>query len=688
MPPGDVPPQIIFRYPIVNADGKILVPACLWRERKTDPYTPWAPSDGSHYQEINAPASRTKVMRVYFDPSLVGGNPIVTSADPELPPLSPRIEIGQSLNRTFQTRHPLVGGRSGNGIVRNQFEEGNDPDNAGLVTSTATLVDITDPELTTLGFTRGVQGAVDGYAAYGGELKSRTVGDERVFGRVLVKSSMPGVFDLPKLWFIVGEELQSTKTHLVLEKVISGTHRIYRINRKITVAGATGFMLGVQPQTSGVQFTVCGAQFAIQRNGPIGWVGRRDFSTEAEQLLPKPLMGGDLWAVQGREPDFYWENVLAFDDPGMSFVGTISFPRTAAQRPYVVSGDRRGGVPLDASRIADGSTADLRMFCGARNYSYPYQQLVRCHVAPATVTGSPLILPHWDSFGNRSALAMWDEKMRAIGLDPTFLGTVPSSGNLDDPDDDTGPPGECREGRGWAELVNISTTRPNRPMPLPPGGEAIYWGNGKAHKEGYNAQLFPAADYPPGTVSFNGQVYDFGRYLKRFAPHVIPVPTHAPCFFGFNEASYFPEADIRSNIAAAVPIYCDSVLAVDDRIEIGIGMGRPGFSRYAFDLRRRWSVAIEALIEAVTRYNHPTVRIVPLWVHMDPYADYAVRSVPAADTASSVPWRRASFEDFPLGTARHPRGTPLSQMMEVATAWVANTIQAARSARSERPTTP
>lgn len=658
---------------IVERDrGVVRVPSFFKRSLESGTFgSAIAPLDGSLYTEAVV-ANDGNIKRIYLDLDAAdaGTNPVlvVSGSTKPLNGSWKKPEIGRYRNGVFQSVHEWVGGTQARGIVRNQFREGNDPDNCSRRTSAATVVDIADADLLALGCTRGLQGVVDGFAAIGADLQTRTVGGEYLHAVIYIKTTIANTFDRPSFWLLIDDEL-GTRVDLTLLKVISTTVRAYLINTQVASAGATGFMIGVAPAVSpsGAQFTVGLGQFAIQRNGPVGWIRYDDYPSAPEQLLPVPLMASDVYLIEGREAVLVTDAMVQAPDPGIEYTMSLAFPTPERESvPYCLEG--RGVHRIDDTRFADGAVADFRVFCTNRGRSLVYEQPVTFHKVPGTGVSKTIdMLGIGDSIMNRELLEITKEIVEETGATCNNLGTINTSSSST-PSATGGPLGEAREGRGWGELVNRSISREGRPVPLVPGDEATYMALPKTDsvllnsKVGYNPFLFPEASYP-SLPAINGQVFNFGAYLTRFTPN-IAVPTHVPAMLGFNEASYFSRTLIRDNIAEAIEIFCDSVLAADSDIKIGLGMSRPAVSTYEHDLRTKWDIAIDAIIRAQTKYGHPNVKVIPVWAHMQQTASYSLNASPAADTANGVPWRRAEYQD-----ARHPPGVPRRQYGQAIAAW-------------------
>ncbi|PJI56001.1 hypothetical protein CTI14_00255 [Methylobacterium radiotolerans] len=140
---------------------------------------------------------------------------------------------------------------------------------------------------------------------------------------------------------------------------------------------------------------------------------------------------------------------------------------------------------------------------------------LRFWVSPSSgLTGSPKILLIGDSLTNRRIGAFLNAKLMAMGLTPTFLGTMPSAGLTDtDWGNATGGPlGEGREGWQFADFIYQNT----RFDPIGQAGQttvAQYSAMTKGGMNGKNPFVIPSG---AGANVYNGYKFDFPTYLSRF----------------------------------------------------------------------------------------------------------------------------------------------------------------------------
>lgn len=174
---------------------------------------------------------------------------------------------------------------------------------------------------------------------------------------------------------------------------------------------------------------------------------------------------------------------------------------------------------------------------------YRYETPITVHVAPSTSAATPKILLIGDSLTNRQIGAFLSPKLTAIGMTPTFVGTMNGIGA--DGGDTTGPLGEGREGWMWGDYTYQQTRFPAVAI----GGEATYLAASKATKLGQNP--FIVAGTGPG--SFNGYKFDFGQYLSRFS---ITTPDYVLIALGRNDITWVGSgavAQITAALGAIIP---------------------------------------------------------------------------------------------------------------------------------------
>jgi hypothetical protein len=679
---GEPKSQVLFRDNAVNADGKILVPELVFREKESGQYVLAQPYDGAGYwTEVDASMTDGIARRLYFDPRLfrAGTNPIVLGTGSSLP-LSPswqRIELGQVLNGNVKSSLPFVGGPDGLGVAANQFLEGNDPDHCSAISAGGVIVDVVDATLNALNITRGVQGSLL-YSAYGLET-DRAQGDEFIGAKFYVLADNDDAsFD-----FFSGDGGagawnyryggQQSGYRAKLEKIHHARLRSYVLFTQQKDYDVNRWMIGVRRDTTDTsKYTVCGEQFAIRRHGAIGWIGRTDHMGYRSGgmyrgTLPVPLMSRDLYLVDGREQSIFLPNIIPLPETYPRLMADLSFAESAGATgtAYELTDNYR--FRLDTTRIADGTTADLLMTLDRQARDWQFHMPINVHkVAGSGLGKSPKVLVIGDSIPNRSLLKMVDDRLTVMGVTTTWVGSIRTSTVDGDPADASGPFGECRESRGLGGLLNMtSSCTPS--APLVPGQEAAYIAADKLTKVSINPWVRPenvGVDDP--SIVQNGQVFDFGYGIDRLSamssvvmPDIVIIP------LGTNDRTDDTNATIVTNFTFAVPRICDSILLAKPKMRIVFTIpGCWGESRMSSEARQTWYRAIVTMIALVNGYGSSRVTLLASWAHMSPFADYAKAASPAVDPLTGYRWV-ATIDP------RHPLGGTLIQLADSFAACIA-----------------
>jgi hypothetical protein len=636
--------RISFKSSLVPEGDKLLVPPFFHHSKKyADGFTSYQATDG-YFWELDISTSSGTEIRHIFDrvAALAGSTPVksvVGAAYPRHPTDEIDVLFATSVARTVQTQHEIRGKHNG-GISRNMFMRGDDPDRAWLLNANATLTDITDSNLTALGFSRGVTGT----EAYSGEmLPPDTPLKGYFFGRVFVQASVDNVFQTPRFYVLGSDGAILGNVAMTLEKKFSVRAAMYFVFGQYEyTTRPSKINIGVAQSTQ--QVKVCGAQFYIGSNYGT-WVARDDFPLSSDA---DPLYGPTHFSVTGRPMPFFVPSIMADRDNAEKARLTIfREAATNADTPYVVSSP--GTIELDYDRLGDEFTMISQ---GAREHTgRRYSRTVKNLRAPATVATSPNIMCLGDSITNNGLQDKLSAKLTDIGMTPTFRGTLLNSGLA----------GEGRSSWRFKDYYYGSTTYPA----IAPGSEAAYLARASNSQTdvnsrwGFNPFVRPATGGDNPAHVFNGMTFDFSYFLTRFS---LPPLDYVPINIGTNEIEFDTSPDALAQIKLGLEIVVPSILASS-------GTVRPVFwftnlpRGWAAD--RRWRDKQNPAIRTILRYfedlGSSRVDIVSTWGHMSQDAGW-----PTA-TEFSDEWMTAAQ----ITDSRHPANFGRHQAAETLTACVA-----------------
>lgn len=633
--------RITPRFPLVVDGDKLLIPA-FYHYRRSTSFTLYAPSDGSLYWEFDLSTSASSEVRFYFDriAADAGGVPVkaVTGTSyPTFPDGELTVLIATSLNRVVKTDHP-ISGRVAGGVLPNLFARGNDPDRAALFAGDTVLTDVTNVALTALGITRGVTGAD---AFYGAKLADDTPAEGFFFARLYIEASVADTFQSPRLYFLDDAGATLSSSSLILEKKLSATAALYIIMGRYSLAKRPAFFnVGTSQTTS--QVKIAGAQVYI---GPsfYGWIPRGSYPLAREGDI---LYGPRHFSVAGRELPFFIEGLVAEREEGDQFRLAVSKEAAnAAALPYVITG--REMLTLDYAKATGAVTLSVEGEPG--NRSRRFQRIVEIKRATGPVAGTATVLAIGDSITNRFFLDKLDAKLAAIGVTPTFIGTI----------DNAGENGEGRESWEWSDFIYAETQF----APVAPGDEAIYLarshdGDTQLSTDRWNFNPFiKAAAAGPGV--YNGYTFDLDFYLDRFS---LADPDYLLINLGTNDINQADPAAALLQIQQGLEVIIPNIRASRPAARIGIGLPNvPRSNRSDGKWRDEQVPAIKLILDYVDGLADANIDVLSYWAHMSANVGWSTAAV-----SSEAGQTLATISDD-----LHPQDINRHFMAEVAAQWIA-----------------
>lgn len=620
--------RLLFRAPMIVEGTTLLIPPFYrWFPNASTSLVFMQPADGSGYWALDISTSTTEERRHYFDlpAALAGSTPVKTAigtATPRFPSGQFHI-LARSMNGRVisPTGYRIVGGGNA-GVAANEFAYslGTDPDRAPYLFTGTTLTDITEPLLTAKGFSRGFV----------------STGSNRPYAGAALINARPGYYFAARAWYLstVDDTFATARVYLrkgtnvvsggtfngAVETQLSARVRSYTVFGRLPETGdmPDNFIIGME-NAAGSQTKVCGIQFATSAD-PASWIARGDYigatspagiagatvpAVLAEVTPAALVMGSDIWLTSGRPADLFLSNLFPERTNGLAVTGTLSSVNASGLPLAPTFTDH---LPLDPAKLGGTARLDVRHRAGLIDRRYG--RTINVHVAPASFTGSPKVLIVGTSLSNRGAAAWLKARMVAMGLTPTFIGTIPGKGT--DDGDLTGELGECREGARISEHIYETTGR----APFALGTEATYLGKSKADKMLDMPFVRPATGGDDPAKVYNGHIYDLAFFLSRFSfatPDIIIIELFRN---DFAQASSVAQALawVQNGLAVMIP----QSRAAAPAAHIGILLH--GLPR-ATTGDAEWLKAMAAFGEAnrfVTAAADPNLHVIPLWEHMNP----------------------------------------------------------------------
>lgn len=509
----------------------------------------------------------------------------------------------------------------------NMFPYGLDPTGVSRLNGATSIVDITDSNLTALGFTKGV-GGNNGTPFYGMDAPYKQ-GSYKAFGRVFVQSDQDDSFGSLRM-YVFYTDGTSQAIMLNQEKRLSARAASYYGKLTVTSTKTVSyFWIGILNGATGRDMRLCGAQMYV---GPLQCdaIDLSDYPAPLQDPLialaaavgqfgdvtPDFSVPSKLWLATGRKLPFYPQNALSTRTEADSIMAHLSsIKASAASLPYLRTG--RQMIEIDPDRI--GSTIDFTVRRIQGSASTRYLATMAASIA-TSVAGSPKILMIGDSLFNRKIVAYLNAKLNALGLTPSFVGTINAVGATAAEGanaDTTGPLAEAREGREFADFVYDNT---DDLSPIAVGDEAAYLAMSKAGKAAKNPFIRAAVDSDPADRVFNGYIFDMAFYLARFS---LATPDFVIIGLGTNDISQQTSTEALRQVQIGLDTMVKQTRAALPNAKIGLVQHMIGRST----TDTRWAMhhkIIREHIKFVATLADPKVALLPCYLHQSMDAGWSL----------------------------------------------------------------
>lgn len=500
--------QLYFLRPIVIQGNMAKIPAFYYRSR----FRTWTliePTDGSYFEvPFNTNNSGE---RLYFsERAWANGQPFLLRSTGSTGPLAPDFRAPLILLAIYgvpQSDYPLAGAVPG-GTARNAFGYGKaGVDQTPNLLSNTSFVNVTDPALTALGFTRGLKNTVNGRPYGGGWFKELIKPGRRIFARFYVQTDAEDAFTRQGRLYVFPPESGSSLATLgmTMEKRLSPTAAIYSgYFLTDSFAGGDRFLMGLEGQSvASFSAVVTGIQIS-EEPGAAGWIDPDDYPVP--EMAEDLVYGSVIYGVVGRPLAFYPRQVSeTYDREAFVSLGSID----ADKRSYTVEGSAK--AEIDPARLGATMTMvgqNLRGGLTDRRLS----RTIETRISPASVSGAPKILMLGDSLTNYGVPRCVSDVLEEIGQAPVFIGKY-NSANPGESSNTTGGP--LAEGHSGWEFGDFTFAKTDRVTPLAPGEEATYEGLAKSGKIDFNT--FLRAEVGSEPAARNGYVFDPEFWRTRWA---------------------------------------------------------------------------------------------------------------------------------------------------------------------------
>ena len=421
--------------------------------------------------------------------------------------------------------------------VGNDFLSGNYPDEAEHTFSGNTVVDITDPTLVAMGFSRAVaQGGAESTIFYGDSLKRTLRGNEYYGALVVVQTDTPDNFGTSRrAWVYKGRGSQLAGSIIMtMESQIDEYLAIYSIYGQFTSTHAGGNMILVGATVgTASNLRVMGGQFAVSPR-PIRRIMPGDYPLSGEGAYP--ILPDTLFMQEGEDYTLYCPNFLSKRDCQAVEEERVLVGFGSHNPDNLRSIARHGIYDLVIDPDCCGPTATIDIRPVNRDRKRRRRNVVAVQKAPASLSGitsSVMILGN--SLFNRQMGSQTRARLEARGMSVSYIGSL--QGQSAAGVTGAGEWGEAREGWRAAEYVNLQTTR----AVLPVGQEDDYqnvWSH--ATRLLYNPMV--RAEVGSEANARNGYIFDPDFYLNRWTvpksePEVLLIDLFTNDVTAGNEAS-------------------------------------------------------------------------------------------------------------------------------------------------------
>jgi hypothetical protein len=513
--------QIVLPSGALIVDGsELLIPPYYYRSAGAGLGTLLTPADGSGYfRQALSVSSSSAVSHVHdqaaADRGLTAQKVITGNSVPRASGWKTAI-FARSLNKVVSTQLPVAGDVPG-GSVKNQCPYGINADSFPRRFGSTVIADVSSAVLTALGLTRG---AADPTARrpYVGMDLSTPFGGSHAFFRAYYQTDQAGVFGTPRV-FIWTSSASVQTINLTLEADISpvgapNTVRIYSASVQIVDRNdLLYYLIGTESQATSANVLVAGVQAHLSQT-PAFWIRKGDYPSALgtddrlaalEKKLPDTavnvLLPPHMFLNAGQQLPIFAANVMQERSDVTNF--NLTFSTLKNNRPWI--NQSRDTLLVDGDRVGSTATFGVRRF-GAGILNYRSRLELSTYVAPASAAGTVKVLSIGDSLTNRFTVVYLQERLAAMGLTATMIGTM----------NNNGAQAEGRESREYADYIYEHT---DAVSPVAVGSEAAYLANeaGKLTSNPFLKVPTTADNTNKPTMIKNGYIFDMRFYLDRFS---------------------------------------------------------------------------------------------------------------------------------------------------------------------------
>lgn len=435
---------VAFRSSPIIDDGRIYFPAFYVLRNHANGYgTLYTPTAPNAY--VSSPIQMgVGVRRHVFDQAIYDATGSLEAAivevDDATSPLrdtnTQAILAVTTNGRLIDSRDYTFVGDVPGGSVPNQFRYGRQVDDAPYVFPGVEFgesdparcypVDITDPDLLALGFTRGISGPAGQQANFGGFVDRPIRKGDHYVAHFYMHSTVPGSFGQPRTYISKEDRQADFGVPNVLAELNPNVREFYIVGR-VENDGIGRFTCGTDNSGGAATITVTGIRINFGASAR-GWISSTDYP---EPLDASPLLPDMLFAVSGRPLPIYPANALKRRGLPASVAMYVPSAYGGADQSVVIGGGARGKYEIDPAAI-DGQSLSITTWADEEP-TIRYNKVLPCMVKTVPLSGGAPWLVIGDShsayddapgiYVNRlckdlqGVLASW-------GYDITFVGTL------------------------------------------------------------------------------------------------------------------------------------------------------------------------------------------------------------------------------------------------------------------------
>ncbi|OWJ68699.1 SGNH/GDSL hydrolase family protein [Inquilinus limosus] len=663
-----------------RSDNKVLIPNASTRNESMV-FSHTVPASG-RYEEFSVASSPTAIITYWWDLRANQYKATASGAGPLTVDPTIGMVLGWSWGNEFYSPWPHVGrmglaaGKSdfahgkGDRLIQAPFVWDNRP-------SRLEMVDVADAALIAAGFTRAVR-SIDSSLSwpYVGDKIADNRAGKPFFARVWLEATADNTFGAPTIRFYKSNGIIVQSIPLVLEKTLSARAAIYSVASVMPdwqtnnpAAGEYIYALlgtGLAPGVPEVR--LAGVQDSFGQGAQ--WIELSDFPTtpansirlsnlEAQAIIADPvpslLYGDDFWGIIGRKQSLHIDNIYERRTERKGVLTTLFSPNPnindLAAKPYEQTKEV-GSFVIEPAEL--GSSANIWMHrysdaAGGAGLGRSYRSAsITVHKAAASGAGAVRVMGIGDSIMSQTLSQYVQAILAARGNTATMSGTI--SG--------------VNEGRPGSTITDHIRARTGYLTPVTNFATYLAATNSERMLLDPWTRLATIGD-PPGSI-YNSRIFDFAYYLAGTG---ITPPTHVWICLGTNDIASYTPTEAADWIEKGVTIMVSSILAAVPGINIAIGL--PTLPRMAAG-DTRWNDAYGLAIRKILKFkrtlNHPRVKALPIWAHINQVTAFASSEVLVSTDADT------GMQTLDNGDMLHPSQAGIHQYAEVVAAWVANTV--------------